>query len=697
MPAKNVTLKGTFTSLNANYVEEHYLMNDEGSYTGVVPHLITKTGTVGERVRVTTYQPYLDMGAKVDMAMTQSAHAWEGIVCADDPATAVTEQLVLKIYYSREPDTRVVYHYMGDLSQSEWQALGWPDLPVDHDSYYVGETVTAKGFTSSPAEMMFDGWYASNPTIQVSPNSTFTMPRLPGGADVLHLYGRWVSSVFTVKYFVDDVEQSQYTRNYPFGTPVTVMDKIPDTKDRTYTPWQTPVSATAGAAIVTNPDGTFTMNTAGEIHIKCTSSANEYTVFYYLNNHSYQTIAVKAGDIHQILPAPALGFNEIFSGWSAPTTESGVTVPVAEGKFTMPAEDVEIYGVSIIPQMPKAELKIRKEVSAPNGFTGGSTYTFNIYSVSGVNKTLKETVTVTVGANGTGVSNTILLSSSTDYLIEEVGAGVPGYTLQTVIKNQSGTDIPVGQTFRVPLAYSPSVFTVTNTYEEIALETGDHFGYIIGYPDGTVRPESSITRAEVATIFFRLLTDEKRAEYWAQSNLFTDVSSDAWYNNAISTLANAGVLAGYEDNSFRPDNPITRAELVKIAMSFYGSPAAGGTAVFADTQGHWAQAFIDAAAAMGFVDGYGNGTFLPDQHVTRAEAMKIINRTLNRVPHKGHLLPTMITWSDNADLTKWYYAEVQEATNSHAYVWNDRHEIWNAILPVRDWAALEKVWSKAND
>ncbi len=693
MPAKNVTLKGTFTALNADYVIEHYLMNDEGNYNGVVPHTVTLSGVVGDSVRATSYRPYLDMGAKID---TSAALVWEGTVIADDPATTGTEQLVLKLYYSREPAVRVEYHYAGDLTQSEWQALGWPDLPTDATLYYVGAQVNAKGFATSPAEMTFDGWYASNPTIQVSPNGSFTVPRLPGTNPVIKLYGRWVSSVFTVKYFVDGVEQSQNTRNYPFGTPVTVMDKIPDTAARTYTPWQTPVSVTDGVAVVTNPDGTITMNAAGEIHIKCTSSANDYTVSYYLNNMPYRSMTVKAGDEHTILDAPTTGFGQIFTGWSTPATESGDSVTTANGKFTMPAANVVIHGAIMTTQVPAAELQIHKEVKAPDGFTGGKTYTFNIYTVNGTQSVLAKTVTVTVGADGKGVSDEIALSSGVDYRIEEVNAGVAGYTLATAVKNEAGADI-TGQTFRIPLSFSPAKITVVNTYEEIALVTDDHFGYIIGYPDGTVRPEASITRAEVATIFFRLLTDAKRAEYWAQSNPFTDVSDDEWYNNAISTLYKAGVLTGYEDNSFRPDNAITRAELVKISMSFYGSPAAGGAAAFADTQSHWAQAFIDAAAAMGFVDGYGNGTFLPDQPVTRAEAMKIINRTLNRVPHKDYLMPGMITWSDNADLTAWYYAEVQEATNSHAYAWSGQHEIWNAILPVRDWAALEKKWSDAND
>ena len=289
----------------------------------------------------------------------------------------------------------------------------------------------------------------------------------------------------------------------------------------------------------------------------------------------------------------------------------------------------------------------------------------------------------------------IELPKGSAFLVEEAGAGVPGYALTTTVTDRNGDPIPSGAMVVVGPRVIPTVLNFTNTYEELPLETRDHFGYIIGYPDETVRPEAHITRAEVATIFFRLLTDEKRAECWSQTNSFIDVAPNAWYNNAISTLVKAGALAGYEDNTFRPDQPITRAELVKIAMSFYGSLGDSADA-FNDVGEHWAAAFINAAAEMGFVDGYGDNTFQPDRYVTRAEAMKIINRTLNRAPHKDHLLPDMITWADNADTSAWYYAEVQEATNSHMYYRDNTHEVWEKIRPIRDWAELEKQWSNAH-
>ena len=232
------------------------------------------------------------------------------------------------------------------------------------------------------------------------------------------------------------------------------------------------------------------------------------------------------------------------------------------------------------------------------------------------------------------------------------------------------------------------------------LNTEDHYAYIVGYPDGNVKPEGNITRAEVATIFFRLLTDESRNEFWSQTNNYSDVSEDAWYNNAVSTLSNAGIIDGYEDGTFKPDGNITRAEFATIAVRFFEATYDGGD-LFSDIAGHWAQDYINEAANAGIVDGYPDGTFQPQQLITRAEAMTMVNRTIDRHPDADHLLDDMIVWPDNPE-TAWYYEQVQEATNSHEYTMHtddeqNPYEIWTELLPNRDWSELEKAWSDAND
>ena len=246
-----------------------------------------------------------------------------------------------------------------------------------------------------------------------------------------------------------------------------------------------------------------------------------------------------------------------------------------------------------------------------------------------------------------------------------------------------------------------------------SLNTKDHYGYIIGYPvdyytgqpttDQTkkpVRPEGKITRAEVATIYFRMLTDESRTKFWSQSNSYSDVKTGDWFNNAVSTLSNAGIIAGYEDGSFRPNGYITRAEFATIAARFF-DVTYNGKDLFPDISGHWAKDYINQAANKGFVNGYEDGTFKPDRNITRAEAVTLVNRTLDRHPDKNHFTKDMLVWPDNMDQTKWYYADMQEATNSHTYQMKEnsdktKYENWTKTLPIRNWEALEKAWSNAN-
>ena len=243
------------------------------------------------------------------------------------------------------------------------------------------------------------------------------------------------------------------------------------------------------------------------------------------------------------------------------------------------------------------------------------------------------------------------------------------------------------------------------------LDLKNHYGYIIGYPvdyytgkpttDQTkkpVRPEGKITRAEVATIYFRMLTDENRAANWNQVSGFSDVKRSAWYNNAVSTLTKAGILKGYEDGTFQPDGYITRAEFATIAIRFF-SGVYEGEDLFPDIKGHWAEDYINNAANKGLVKGYEDGTFGPDRYITRAEAVTLVNRTLNRHPHNDGLHQDMLRWPDNMDTSKWYYADMQEATNSHEPDKNKStadKEYWGKMLPIRDWEALEKEWSNAN-
>ena len=209
--------------------------------------------------------------------------------------------------------------------------------------------------------------------------------------------------------------------------------------------------------------------------------------------------------------------------------------------------------------------------------------------------------------------------------------------------------------------------------------TDKHIAYVSGYPDGTVQPDAQITRAEVAMIFYRLLTDEAQ-QYETADAKFSDVAAGSWYTAAIATLTNAGILSGYSDGTFRPDAQITRAEFATIAARFDSADIADN-APLSDLGGHWARKYIDRAYARGWVHGYSDGTFRPDVSITRAEAMTLINNVLGRsqITVAG-LIDGMVQWPDNMDTGKWYYLAVQEATNGHDYVFAaDGTESWTAL------------------
>ena len=228
--------------------------------------------------------------------------------------------------------------------------------------------------------------------------------------------------------------------------------------------------------------------------------------------------------------------------------------------------------------------------------------------------------------------------------------------------------------------------------DALGLNNTDHFAYIVGYGNGEVRPQNSITRAEVAAIFFRLLEDDVRDANYTRQNKFTDVSNDAWYCSAVSTLSAMGIISGYPDATFRPNASITRAEFAAIATRFDvngdKTPAS-----FNDIAGHWAKDEIAVAANNGWVNGYEDGSFRPQNKITRAETMSLVNRVLNRKPETAEdLLENMTKWTDNADTNAWYYLAVQEATNSHYYEYKEKsqYEKWTELRETRDWSELDK-------
>lgn len=259
----------------------------------------------------------------------------------------------------------------------------------------------------------------------------------------------------------------------------------------------------------------------------------------------------------------------------------------------------------------------------------------------------------------------------------------PNVASDAVIKNAKGEDV----TANYKITYVDGVLKAIEV-----LNKEIHFNYVIGYTDGTIRPSNNISRAEVATIFFRLLTDEAREQYTTTAGNFTDVKAGMWCNRAIATLTNMGIIKGYTDGSFQPNKSITRAELATIIARFAKLDV--NTKTFSDINGHWAQKNIELAAGNGWINGYEDGTFRPNNNITRAETFAMINRVLDRQTESvSDLLPTseMNMWSDNLNENAWYYKDVQEATNYHKCdrVGDSVYEKWTEKVPDIDWASYQ--------
>lgn len=235
-----------------------------------------------------------------------------------------------------------------------------------------------------------------------------------------------------------------------------------------------------------------------------------------------------------------------------------------------------------------------------------------------------------------------------------------------------------------------SRITVYNAEAAVpALFTDNHYAYIVGGPDGTVRPNDSMTRAGVATIFFRLLKDSVRDANLLTSNTYTDVPDGHWANTAISTMTGLDIVRGYDAAAFGPGDPITRAQFAAICARF-DTGKSNGSRTFSDIKGHWAKAYIERAAELGWISGFQDGTFRPDAYITRAQAVTMINRMLNRVPEDpSDLLPGMNVWPDCRP-GDWFYLAIQEATNSHDHRHKaDSYETWTSLNANPDWTRYE--------
>ena len=322
----------------------------------------------------------------------------------------------------------------------------------------------------------------------------------------------------------------------------------------------------------------------------------------------------------------------------------------------------------------------------PNGITGDVTYVYRFGSTGGGSSSGHSTrYTLHYESNGGTAYKDERCSSGTKVTLDKTPTR-ESYTF-------TGWYADKALTQKITSVTMNSDKTVYAGWEATGvpdkLNGDDHFAYVIGYPDGKVHPEGNISRAETATIFFRLLKSDIRDGNLTADNEFSDVSDGQWHNKAISTMAKLGIVKGRRADRFDPDASITRAEFAAICARFNTKPVENSGS-FSDISGHWAENEIERAAAFGWISGYPDGTFRPDARITRAEAMTMINRVLCRMPQsESDLLDSMVTWPDNKR-SDWHYLAVQEATNSHGF---DRQgevgESWTKLTSVPDWTRYQ--------
>ena len=382
------------------------------------------------------------------------------------------------------------------------------------------------------------------------------------------------------------------------------------------------------------------------------------TVSYFVDNVQYGDIDTYAFNSDVVIRPVPTKEGYTFHGWTPADDVANIIKIDDKGHFTMPAQPVLFNGTFEINHY-NVIYKVDNEVVYTD------VYDFN-HDVTIRPVPTKDGYTFSGWKIGTADAENFKMPAH-DVTIEG-----------TFAKNSSG-----GHHHRRPTVTIPDEVPT-------GLNGNDHYAYIVGYPDKTVRPQNGITRAEVATIFFRLLTDETRDANSTKSNSYSDVAAGAWYNHAVSTLSAMGIVKG-SNGKFNPNAPITRAEFAAIAARF-DDKANTTTADFSDIASHWAKNEISAASNNGWINGYPDGTFRPDNKITRAEAMTLVNRVLKRLPEtEEDLHDDMIKWSDNSDASQWFYLAVQEATNSHYYQTKENQfEKWTELRETRDWTELEK-------
>ena len=681
MPDADVIVTGSYTAADdTDYTVEHYLENLDGSFT----------------LEETEY-----LNAKTDTDVTATEKSYTGFTFDSSVAGTVQSgkvdaegSLVLKLYYTRN-SYKVTYSYDGAAPDD-----ATPPLP-EEASFEYGASVTVAALPTSETHN-FNGWNTSDAAIS---NNQFIMP-----AKDVALTGHWTAK---------EIEPTTVTVNFKIvGGTWDDDDTIPKTVEVTLTNGE---GSLANVTIPTGkPDdkheGTGTWSNNAEI----SGDPSPDTV---ITQNTTFTLTFDAKETEPPTPGTIqLGdfiYKNFESRYGASTEETfyayATVTPYFVNASEQPTEQPIEPEQSDEPEQPAApEQQPVIEVSDSLTLDDGLVQCEGSVTLkAGYSDSFKfEEISLPVGTYHVEVyerddgSNNIVYDDTTYFftltVVEKDGGTVASASDFVFCAEDSKEWIPMDSaekveftnvyTYRRPHHPRPKPTVEIEDDDALGLNTTDHFAYIVGYGNGEVRPQNNITRAEVATIFFRLLTDDVRDENLTKTNRYSDVAATSWYNTAVSTLSSMGIITGYPDGTFRPNAAITRAEFAAIAARFDhdGDKTA---AKFSDIATHWAKDEISIAYNNGWITGYPNGTFGPQRDITRAETMTLVNRVLNRQPEtEDDLLPNMTVWTDNANPKAWYYLAVQEATNSHYYEFktNSQYEKWTELRETRDWTQLEK-------
>ena len=681
MPDADVIVTGSYTAADdTDYTVEHYLENLDGSFT----------------LEETEY-----LNAKTDTDVTATEKSYTGFTFDSSVAGTVQSgkvdaegSLVLKLYYTRN-SYKVTYSYDGAAPDD-----ATPPLP-EEASFEYGASVTVAALPTSETHN-FNGWNTSDAAIS---NNQFIMP-----AKDVALTGHWTAK---------EIEPTTVTVNFKIvGGTWDDDDTIPKTVEVTLTNGE---GSLANVTIPTGkPDdkheGTGTWSNNAEI----SGDPSPDTV---ITQNTTFTLTFDAKETEPPTPGTIqLGdfiYKNFESRYGASTEETfyayATVTPYFVNASEQPTEQPIEPEQSDEPEQPAApEQQPVIEVSDSLTLDDGLVQCEGSVTLkAGYSDSFKfEEISLPVGTYHVEVyerddgSNNIVYDDTTYFftltVVEKDGGTVASASDFVFCAEDSKEWIPMDSaekveftnvyTYRRPHHPRPKPTVEIEDDDALGLNTTDHFAYIVGYGNGEVRPQNNITRAEVATIFFRLLTDDVRDENLTKTNRYSDVAATSWYNTAVSTLSSMGIITGYPDGTFRPNAAITRAEFAAIAARF-DSNGDKTTAKFSDIANHWAKDEISIAYNNGWITGYPDGTFGPQRDITRAETMTLVNRVLNRLPEtEDDLLPNMTVWTDNANPNAWYYLAVQEATNSHYYKFktNSKYEKWTELRETRDWTQLEK-------